>query len=50
MKFRFMTKKILYLLCIFAALGSLGAQDKAEKALETFSEKYPQEKNTLSFQ
>jgi len=49
MKFRFMTKKILYLLCIFAALGSLGAQDKAEKALETFSEKYPQEKIHLIF-
>lgn len=44
-----MTKKILYLLCIFLALGSLAAQDKAEKALETFSEKYPQEKIHLVF-
>lgn len=49
MKFEFMTKKILFLLSIIMISGSLSAQNKAEKALETFSEKYPQEKIHLVF-
>jgi len=44
MKFGFMTMKNLFLLPILMVLSSLHAQNKAEKALETFSEKYPQEK------
>lgn len=49
MKFRSMTKKIIFLLSIFMAFCSLHAQDRAEKAITTFFEKYPQEKIHLVF-
>lgn len=49
MKFRYMTKRIIFLLCMFVFLSILKAQNKAEKALETFSAKYPQEKIHLVF-
>ncbi len=49
MKFRFMTKKIIFVLGILMASFSLNAQSKAEKAITTFSEKYPQEKIHLVF-
>lgn len=44
-----MLKKIISFLLIFIVLGSFQAQGKAEKAIETFSEKYPQEKIHLVF-
>ncbi|UPQ76762.1 hypothetical protein [Chryseobacterium nepalense] len=44
-----MTKKIIFLLSIFMAFCSLHAQGKAEKAITTFFEKYPQEKIHLVF-
>jgi hypothetical protein len=49
MKFRSMTKKIIFLLSIFMAFCSLHAQGRAEKAITTFFEKYPQEKIHLVF-
>ncbi|MEC3875326.1 hypothetical protein [Chryseobacterium salviniae] len=39
-----MTKKIIFLLSMLIISCSLQAQGKAEKAIEIFSEKYPQEK------
>ncbi len=44
-----MLKNIISFLLIFIALDSFQAQGKAEKAIETFSEKYPQEKIHLVF-
>lgn len=44
-----MSKKLISFLFILLALGNFQAQDKAEKALEIFSEKYPQEKIHLVF-
>ncbi|WP_426278404.1 hypothetical protein ACN9MN_03540 [Chryseobacterium sp. S-02] len=44
-----MSKKIISFLFMIMALGYFRAQDKAEKALELFSEKYPQEKVHLVF-
>lgn len=49
MKFRFMSKKTIILLSILMVFCGLHAQNKAEKALKTFSEKYPQEKIHLVF-
>ncbi|GAA5102611.1 Plug domain-containing protein [Chryseobacterium ginsengisoli] len=44
-----MSKKIISFLFILIVLGNFQAQGKAEKALEVFSEKYPQEKIHLVF-
>lgn len=44
-----MSKKILSFLLVIMALSTFRTQDKAEKALEVFSEKYPQEKVHLVF-
>lgn len=44
-----MLKKIISFLFILFVLGNFQAQGKAEKALEVFSEKYPQEKIHLVF-
>lgn len=44
-----MSKKLISFLLVLITLGHLQAQDKAEKALEVFSEKYPQEKIHLVF-
>lgn len=44
-----MSKKIISFLFILLVLGNFQAQGKAEKALEVFSEKYPQEKIHLVF-
>ncbi len=44
-----MSKKLISFLLFLAVLGNFRAQDKAEKALELFSEKYPQEKIHLVF-
>lgn len=49
MKFTFMTKKMIFVLGILMVSCGLSAQSKAEKALTTFSEKYPQEKIHLVF-
>lgn len=47
--FRFMLKKLIPCLLVIAAFGHFHAQDKAEKALEVFTDKYPQEKVHLLF-
>lgn len=44
-----MSKKLIFFLVIIMTAGCFRAQDKAEKALELFSEKYPQEKVHLVF-
>jgi hypothetical protein len=44
-----MSKKIISFLFVLIVLCNFQAQDKAEKALELFSEKYPQEKVHLIF-
>ncbi|WP_283421289.1 hypothetical protein [Chryseobacterium profundimaris] len=44
-----MTKRIILLFSMFVFLSNVKAQGKAEIALETFSQKYPQEKIHLVF-
>ncbi len=44
-----MLKKLIPCLLVIAAYGPICAQDKAEKALEVFTDKYPQEKVHLLF-
>ncbi|WP_415327594.1 hypothetical protein [Chryseobacterium sp. MMS23-Vi53] len=44
-----MSKNLLPLLLILSAFGNFQAQDKAEKAIEIFTDKYPQEKVHLIF-
>ncbi|WP_312392618.1 hypothetical protein [Chryseobacterium sp.] len=44
-----MLKKLAPLLFIFSSFINFNAQDKAEQALETFAQKYPQEKIHLTF-